>query len=232
MSEGWDAFMRALPIPFPAFRRLQGSDELKETVKARPRRLQEGHAQARRASSPPRARRAAARRRRRGPRPWRRCWILALEFDAEYARAEAPPLAHRTSPTPRHMAARLLCGEDGEPTGVRLGALPRWTEVMVDEYQDVSPRAGGDSPRPCPIPGGKLFMVGDVKQSYIPLPPRGPGDIPRKIRALPRDAPPAGGRAAARLPARELPFEAGGGRGGELRLRLPHEPRARRARLR
>ena len=44
--------------------------------------------------------------------------------------------------------------------------------------------------------------------------------------------PPAGGRAAARLPARELPLEAGGGRGGELRLRLPHEPRARRARLR
>ena len=154
---------------------------------------------------------------------------LALEFDAEYARRKRRRSLIDFADA-EHMAARLLCGEDGEPTEFASELSRRWTEVMVDEYQDVS-RVQEEIVRAVSGSGRKLFMVGDVKQSIYRFRLADPGIFLEKYERF-RDAPRPEGRAAARLPARELPFEAGGGRGGELRLRLPHEPRARRARLR
>ncbi len=63
-----------------------------------------------------------------------------------------------------HFASKLLVDEKGELTAVAREVSHRFTEVMVDEYQDVSAvqesilRAVSDG-------GRKLFMVGDVKQS-------------------------------------------------------------------
>ena len=63
-----------------------------------------------------------------------------------------------------HLAAELLTEQDGSPTALARELSGRWDEIMMDEYQDVSPvqeqifRAvsRGDANR---------FLVGDVKQS-------------------------------------------------------------------
>ncbi len=63
-----------------------------------------------------------------------------------------------------HFAARLLTDADGNPTALAVQISQRYTEIMVDEYQDVSAvqelifrSVSKDS--------SNLFTVGDVKQS-------------------------------------------------------------------
>ena len=62
-----------------------------------------------------------------------------------------------------HLAARLLREEDGSPSQLALDVGRQFREVMVDEYQDTNQVQnaifGALSG------GGRLFMVGDVKQS-------------------------------------------------------------------
>ena len=63
-----------------------------------------------------------------------------------------------------HLSAKLLVGEDGQPTGVAHRWAQRYEEVMVDEYQDTN--AVQNALFSALTDGGKnLFMVGDVKQS-------------------------------------------------------------------
>ena len=63
-----------------------------------------------------------------------------------------------------HFAVKLLAGDDGAPTEVARQWGRRYTEIMVDEYQDTNKvqnaifSALSDG-------GRNLFMVGDVKQS-------------------------------------------------------------------
>lgn len=63
-----------------------------------------------------------------------------------------------------HMTARLLIGENVEPTELANRWSARYTEVMVDEFQDVNAvqNAIFTALSHC---GSKLFAVGDVKQS-------------------------------------------------------------------
>ena len=63
-----------------------------------------------------------------------------------------------------HMAARLLTEEDGSPTALAGEISRRYTEIMVDEYQDVS-RVQDAIFRAVSREGKNLFLVGDVKQS-------------------------------------------------------------------
>lgn len=62
-----------------------------------------------------------------------------------------------------HLAAKLLREEDGSPSQLALDVGRQFREVMVDEYQDTNQVQnaifGALSG------GGRLFMVGDVKQS-------------------------------------------------------------------
>ena len=88
---------------------------------------------------------------------------LTLEFDERYAKEKRRGSLLDYSDL-EHLSARLLCAEDGSPTELARQVAARYTEIMVDEYQDVSEvqdaifRAVSD--------GGKnLFLVGDVKQS-------------------------------------------------------------------
>ena len=85
------------------------------------------------------------------------------------------------------MAARLLCGGDGEPTEFASELSRRWTEVMVDEYQDVS-RVQEEIVRAVSDSGRKLFMVGDVKQSIYRFRLADPGIFLEKYERF-RDAP-------------------------------------------
>ena len=63
-----------------------------------------------------------------------------------------------------HKAAALLIGADGEPTELARRLSLRYTEVMVDEYQDVS-RVQDEIFTAVSDEGRRLFLVGDVKQS-------------------------------------------------------------------
>lgn len=88
---------------------------------------------------------------------------LTLDFDAQYSQAKRRA-GFCDYADLEHIAAQLLTNTDGTPTELAARLSARYTEVMVDEYQDVSQvqdtifKAASDE-------GNKLFLVGDVKQS-------------------------------------------------------------------
>ena len=88
---------------------------------------------------------------------------LTLEFGARYA-AEKRRRALVDFADLEHFAAQLLTDDDGNATALACEISKRYTEIMVDEYQDVSEvqdlifRAVSRSEQ-------NLFFVGDVKQS-------------------------------------------------------------------
>ena len=88
---------------------------------------------------------------------------LTLRFDEVYARdKQARGLVDYADL--EHKAARLLLSPDGAPTALARRLSGRYTEVMVDEYQDVS-RVQDAIFTAVSDAGKKLFLVGDVKQS-------------------------------------------------------------------
>lgn len=88
---------------------------------------------------------------------------LAMALDSEFADAKRAAGVLDYSDL-EHQAVKLLINEDGTATYLAGEISRRYTEVMVDEFQDVSTvqetlfKAISDG-------GRKLFMVGDVKQS-------------------------------------------------------------------
>ena len=88
---------------------------------------------------------------------------LTLEFGAAYA-AEKRRRSLVDFSDLEHMAAQLLTDEDGAPTELARQLSGRYTEIMVDEYQDVS-EVQDLIFRAVSRGGNNLFFVGDVKQS-------------------------------------------------------------------
>ena len=88
---------------------------------------------------------------------------LTLDFDKAYA-VEKKRRAEVDFPDLEHMAARLLTEEDGSPTALAKELSGRFTEIMVDEYQDVN-RVQDTIFKAVSKNETNLFMVGDVKQS-------------------------------------------------------------------
>ncbi|MBO6040911.1 MAG: helicase-exonuclease AddAB subunit AddA [Oscillospiraceae bacterium] len=88
---------------------------------------------------------------------------LVLDFEAEYAKDKRRANLLDYSDL-EHMAAALLTNEDGSPTELAREISARYTEIMVDEYQDVS-RVQDAIFRAVSREGRNLFLVGDVKQS-------------------------------------------------------------------
>lgn len=88
---------------------------------------------------------------------------VTLEFDAAYA-ADKRRRGLVDYSDLEHFAARLLANPDGTPTPLALELRERYTEIMVDEYQDVN--AVQELIFQCVSKDGtNLFTVGDVKQS-------------------------------------------------------------------
>ena len=88
---------------------------------------------------------------------------LTLEFGAAYA-AEKRRRSLVDFSDLEHMAAQLLTDKDGAPTELARQLSGRYTEIMVDEYQDVS-EVQDLIFRAVSRGGNNLFFVGDVKQS-------------------------------------------------------------------
>lgn len=163
-QEGWERFREALPVSFPRLGVLRGGGEdpelaerakaVRDSCKKAVRRLERDFSQPgeellgdMRAAAP--AMRALLR--------------LVLDFDAEYTRRKRRRSLLDFSDL-EHLAARLLTEPDGSPTETALEVSRRYTEVMVDEYQDVS-LVQDMIIRAVSAGGRRLFMVGDVKQS-------------------------------------------------------------------
>ena len=88
---------------------------------------------------------------------------LTLAFEAQYS-AEKSRNNQLDYADLEHYAARLLTKEDHSPTDLAVSLSKRFTEIMIDEYQDVS-RVQEDVFQAISDSGSKLFMVGDVKQA-------------------------------------------------------------------
>ena len=88
---------------------------------------------------------------------------LTLDFGAAYA-AEKRRRSLVDFSDLEHMAAQMLTDEDGAPTELAHQLSGRYTEIMVDEYQDVS-EVQDLIFRAVSRGGSNLFFVGDVKQS-------------------------------------------------------------------
>ncbi len=88
---------------------------------------------------------------------------LALRFDREYSRDKRRAGLVDYADL-EHMSAQLLTGRDGQPTELARRLSARYTEIMVDEYQDVS-QVQDAIFRAVSREGKNLFLVGDVKQS-------------------------------------------------------------------
>ncbi len=88
---------------------------------------------------------------------------LTLDFDREYA-AEKRRCSLVDYADLEHMTARLLTDEEDRPTELARQLSRRYTEIMVDEYQDVN-RVQDSIFRAVSREEKNLFMVGDVKQS-------------------------------------------------------------------
>ena len=88
---------------------------------------------------------------------------LTLDFEKRFI-AEKRKVSGLDYSDLEHEAARLLIGEDGQPTEIAGTIASRYTEIMVDEYQDVSLVQDAIF-RAVSRREKNLFMVGDVKQA-------------------------------------------------------------------
>ena len=107
---------------------------------------------------------------------------LTMEFDRAYT-AEKNRRSALDFSDLEHYAARLLVDEaTGAPTWVARELSQRYTEIMVDEYQDVN-AVQEMIFRAVSRDGTNLFLVGDVKQSIYRFRLADPGLFLEKYRS-------------------------------------------------
>ena len=162
-AEGWDRARQFLPIEFPKLKSLRNSPdpELSEHIKA----LREGcKAACKKLTVMLNASEEKLAGDMQKTAPAMRALLeLTLDFDKAYA-AEKKRRAEVDFADLEHFTARLLTDETGAPTALARELSRRYTEIMVDEYQDVN-RVQDAIFRAVSKDGTNLFMVGDVKQS-------------------------------------------------------------------
>ena len=163
LRAGWDCARERLPVPFPKLKGLRESPDpaLSEAVKARREACKascKGMEKALSASSETMLRGMSLTH-----DAMEALLRLTLRFDQQYAK-DKRRLSVLDYADLEHFAARLLTEEDGSPSPLSRQVAARYTEIMVDEYQDVS-RVQDAIFRAVSGDGKNLFLVGDVKQS-------------------------------------------------------------------
>lgn len=160
---GWDRAREQLPVTFPRLGRLVNSPnpELSEKLKLRWKDCKKAMETLEKSLS---AQSAVLLSEMAQTSPAMSALLaLVLDFDKEYSK-DKRRAGFVDYADLEHMTARLLTEEDGTPTELAVEISRRYTEIMVDEYQDVSQvqdtifRAVSKNER-------NLFLVGDVKQS-------------------------------------------------------------------
>lgn len=163
LALGWDKARACFPIEFPRLGALRASPDvaLSERVKARRDACKKAMGAIEASLNAPSDKLLNEIRSSAGA--MRALLDLTLDFDAQYSAAKRRAGLLDYSDL-EHMAARLLTDESGCPTELAARMSSRFTEVMVDEYQDVS-RVQDAIFKAVSDNGRKLFLVGDVKQS-------------------------------------------------------------------
>lgn len=163
-AQGWDQTRQALEdVTFPRLKSVRNAPDpaLKDQIKARRDTCKKAVDELRAQYAEP-SEKMLADLRATAP-AMERLLRLTLEFGARYA-AEKRRRALVDFADLEHFAAQLLTDDDGNPTPLAREISTRYTEILVDEYQDVSEvqdlifRAVSQS-------GQNRFFVGDVKQS-------------------------------------------------------------------
>ena len=160
---GWDKARSALPVPFPRLGGVRDYED-KEKLERIKKRREDCKEAMKRLESSLYADSASLLAEMAETEPAMSALLtVALQFDKAYSRdkqraglVDYADLEHKT--------AAILTDEEGRPTELARRVAARYTEIMVDEYQDVSQvqdtifRAVSREER-------NLFLVGDVKQS-------------------------------------------------------------------
>lgn len=163
LQGSWDAARECADIPFPRLGGLRNSPDsaLSEHVKARREACKKAASELKEQFSDSSA--ALLSDLRRTEPAMEALLALELDFDRAYA-AEKRRRGLVDFSDLEHMAARLLTEENGSPSLLARELSGRYTEIMVDEYQDVS-EVQDLIFRAVSRGGRNLFMVGDVKQA-------------------------------------------------------------------
>ena len=160
---GWDRAKSCFPIEFPRLKALRNSPDpaLSDMLKARRTACKEAMEKLAETMSAD-SRSLLAEIARTAP-AMEELLKLTLDFDRAYAKDKRSRSLLDYSDL-EHFAVELLSDGDGQPTDTAKQLAKRYTEIMVDEYQDVS-RVQDSIFAAISDGGKKLFMVGDVKQS-------------------------------------------------------------------
>lgn len=159
---GWDAAFAVLPIPFSRLKPLKGHDEEKEVFKAERDACKKVMLGVNAVFDEPSSA-LLAELSETGP-AMGALIDLTLAFDEAYAHEKARLNLLDFSDL-EHRAVALLWDEKADaPTETAKTLSRRYTEIMVDEYQDVS-AVQELIFRAVSRDGKNIFMVGDVKQS-------------------------------------------------------------------
>ena len=163
LTLGWDRARRCLPLEFPQLSRKKSPDA-DFTAMLRERRKackDKDMAAVEKALNAPSA--SLLRDMAETAPAMEALLTLTLDFDRAYGRDKRQRALVDYSDL-EHLTAQLLTNADGTPTELARQISARYTEIMVDEYQDVS-RVQDDIFRAISREGKNLFLVGDVKQS-------------------------------------------------------------------
>ena len=183
---GWDAARACLPIPFSRVSGVRSSPdpELSDYVKARRESCRDDCRKLEKVLASSSEKQLAGMALTHDA--MEALLRLTLDFDAEYARSKrrASQLDYADL---EHFAARLLTDESGAPTALAREVSARFTEIMVDEYQDVS-RVQDTIFRALSRDGRNLFLVGDVKQAIYRFRLADPEIFNEKYRSYRDDA--------------------------------------------
>lgn len=160
---GWDRAVEHAAIPFPRLGSLRSPKhpEVADSIKAKREACKKACGKFQEEFAQPSAV-VLADMRKTAP-AMKALLDLTLDFDRAYA-AEKRRRDLVDYGDLEHFAARLLAQPDGSPTPLALEVREKYTEIMVDEYQDVN--AVQELIFQCISKDGQnLFTVGDVKQS-------------------------------------------------------------------
>lgn len=163
LGKGWDEARACLPIEFPRLGSLKNSPdpELSERLKARRKLCKKSMDDLQKSLY---SDSASLMREMNDTAPAMRALLeLCLDYDREYS-ADKRRAGFVDYNDLEHMAARLLTDDEDRPSDLARQISKRYTEIMVDEYQDVS-RVQDAIFRAVSKNESNLFLVGDVKQS-------------------------------------------------------------------
>ena len=163
LTQGWDEAAACFPIPFPRISGIRNNPapELAAELKATREQCKKAMEKLAEVFDAPSDQILSDLRDTAGD--MRTLLTVVQDLEDEFRRAKARANALDFSDL-EHLAIRLLTKPDGSPSETAGEISSRFTEVMVDEYQDVS-RVQDQIFRAVSRGGENLFFVGDLKQS-------------------------------------------------------------------